>query len=100
MGDTILARRLKAFKELTSGSHSVEDVMSSLISDGALSKDVAHHVSVSYDPAETLFKFIEMAHNSGKIQLLTYNWQLLPTKSICITIVSPHKKREFTFEEM
>lgn len=100
MNERPLVRKLRAFKELVSKSHSAQDIAATLISDGALDKEVLHTMSTSYDPAETLFKHIEMAHSSGKIQLLSYSWQLLPTQIISITVVTPHKKREFQHEEL
>jgi len=83
-----------------SKSYSVEDIANILVSDGALSKDVLYEISTSYDSIETLFKRIEMAAKDGKIDLLSYNWQLLPTQIVSLTIVTPHAKREFRHEEI
>jgi hypothetical protein len=94
-----LMRRLQALRLLTSKSYSVYEIATQLVSDGSLPKNAIHEIDVSYDKTETLFKFIELAARDGNIDLLDYEWKILPTQVLILTIVTPHAKREYRHEE-
>ncbi len=92
-------RRLQAFRELVSKAYSPRDIIDVLKSDQIVSDKEIHEVTTSYDPTESLFKLLEIKYKDGKLDLLDYEWWILPRRVIVLTIVTPYAKREFRHDE-
>lgn len=94
-----IMRRLQAFKELVSKAYSISDIVDVLKSDNVVTDKEIHDISTSYDKAESLFKLMEIKYKDGKLDLLDYEWSLLPRRVVVLTIVTTHSRREFRHDE-
>lgn len=94
-----IMRRLQAFKELLSKAYSVNDIIDVLKSDKVITDKEIHEISTSYDQVESLFKLLELKYKDGKLDLLDYEWWLLPRRIVVLTIVTQFSKREFRHDE-
>lgn len=92
-------RRLKALETLVNRSTHVLDMSNTLYADGVISQKDFEEIKVSSSKTEALFKALEKAKKEDRIDLLDYEWQLLPIQRIVLTIVSPSGIREFRHEE-
>ena len=92
-------RKLKMLEIITSRSIDLMDIVYILKNDGAITENDASSLSASRNKAETLLIILEAARSSGKLDLLSYEWQLLPSQRLSITMVTPAGIREFKHEE-
>lgn len=99
MNDTKLLLRKKAFDCLLQHSISVGDMARTLHGDGVISARDIEKVLTSEDKSLELFKMLEKAYKDEKVILLDYEWQMLPTVRILLTIVTQFGVREFNFAE-
>jgi len=67
---------------------SLEDVLSKLINLEIISTHDANGIALSSSPQKEIHRAISIAKDKGTIQLLEYEWQLLPKEIIKITIVT------------
>jgi hypothetical protein len=92
-------RRLKALETLTTRSIHILDMADVLRADGVLSQKDFEEIKVSSSKVEALFKALEKAKKEDRLDLLDYEWQVLPTQRIVLTMVSSSGIREFRHEE-
>lgn len=92
-------RKLKMLEILTSRSIDPMDMAHQLKLDGVISPIDVANIAISRNKAEELLRLLEAAKASGKLDLLDYEWQLLPSQRISITLVTPSGIREFKHEE-
>jgi hypothetical protein len=89
--------KLKALKEV-SKSVNYLDMLDMLKTDLVLTQQECDDIKKEYDPIEHIFIALEKAYKNNKIDLLTYDWTLLPRSQVKITIVSPGAMREWIHE--
>lgn len=99
MTDSKLVRRKKALDILSDRAIHLLDIAETLYVDGVISLQEMQTLKSAEDKQLELFKLIEMANKTQKISLLDYEWTLLPTQKIKLTIVTQHGVREFAYEE-
>ena len=92
-------RKLRLIEILVSRSINPMDMADILRRDGVISDKDFSNVSVSQNKAEDIFRLLENAKKSNVIDLLDYEWQVLPSQKLCLTIVTPSGIREFRHEE-
>lgn len=90
--------KLKALREVTEHSVSVKDICDMMKSDQVFTQQECHDIDSSYDKVESLFIRLHKKYIDGQIDLINYDWVVLPKASIKITIVSPGKMRELIYE--
>jgi hypothetical protein len=95
---TVTLRKLAALRELTNHTVGVMDIMGDLINEGVLNKADREAVSVAEDKCEKLFILMELANRNGKVQLMNYDWQLLPTQRVKLIIVTDATTKEYLYE--
>ena len=94
----VTLRKLAALRELTSNSVGVMDIVGDLVNEGVLTKADREAVSVVEDKCEKLFILMELANRNGKVQLMNYDWQLLPTQRVKLLIVTDATTKEYLYE--
>ena len=93
-----MSLRLKALRELTGNSISVKDICDMMKTDQVFTQQECVDIDAAYDKVEALFIRLHKKYIDGKIDLINYDWVILPKTSIKITIVSPGKMRELIHE--
>lgn len=94
-----ILRRLRAMEIINAKSVHALDMADLLVRDGVISPKQMEEIKTSNVKTELLFRAVELAAKDGKIDLLDYEWQLLPTHRITITMVTASGIKEFKFEE-
>lgn len=68
-----------------------------LVGDRVATKDEFQIVKNSPMKGKELQLLLSKLSKNGKIQLLEYQWIILPVESITLTVVTDDAKREFTY---
>ncbi len=78
--------------------HSPEDILSQLVQDGVLVKDYISDVirgKRQNEKVEALLVEIESAEKNGRLNLVHFEWTVLPEHRVKLTLVTPAKVREY-----
>lgn len=86
---------LKRLQELTS---TFEELAQFLVQEYLLSKDELKTIRNSPEQSRLLQAKLAQLKNDRKLQLLEFEWTILPVERICITLVTDSGHREFTAE--
>jgi hypothetical protein len=79
---------------------SLEEPLAKLVDLELLPLDKAKAISLSSDPHKQIHKILTDARIAGAIQLLEYEWQILPKESIKITIVTDKANASISSSEL
>lgn len=85
---------LKRFSELTAG---IDEILLFLLEEKLVKEEVVKGVRSAPLPSKEMQALLSNLYSDGKLQMLEYNWTLLPVESINITIVTDTTKREFSY---
>lgn len=92
-------RKLQALKLLLENTYDAIHIAKTMKDDMVFSSDDFEKVKGAYDRSEELFMMLERAKKAGKLDLVDYEWQMLPIVSVKLTVVGPSGVREFTYGE-
>jgi hypothetical protein len=92
-------RKLEALRILTSKVYDPMEIAATLKADGILSERTFLELRSESDKTEKLFILLEQARSDEKIDLLDYEWVMLPTHFVKLTIVTKYGLREFQYGE-
>jgi hypothetical protein len=94
-----ILRKLRALETINNKSIHALDMANELYSYGVLTPKQFEEIKVSNNRSELLFRALELANKEGRVDLLDYEWQLLPMQRIAITIVTSSGIKEYRHEE-
>lgn len=94
-----MMRRLRALEIINNRSIHPLDMADQLHTYGVLSARQIEEIKTSNNKSELIFKGLELANKEGRLDLLDYEWQVLPSQRIVITIVTQSGIKEFRHEE-
>lgn len=92
------ARQIECLTRLDELVSSIAEITGFLLDEKLISKDQFEAIRSSPMKGKDLQALLSWLSTSEKLQLLEYNWQLLPAETINIVIVTDTVKREFTYE--
>lgn len=78
-------------------SNSLEDIMVFLLEEKIATPDEIKSVRSSADAPRSLQSLMYRIKGEGRIQLLEYNWEVLPVERIKIVIVTDRNSKEFVY---
>lgn len=90
---------MQALEILTAKTIHVLDIADLLNKEGVISSRQLEDIKTSQNKTELLFRALELASKEDRVNLLDYEWQLLPTQRIVLTIVTSSGIKEFRHEE-
>lgn len=91
-------REVDCLKRMQSLSPIFEELIAFLVQEFLLSKEDVKLLKVSPEQAKMLQAKLAILSSERKLQLLEYEWTLLPTERIRINIVTDHGFKEFIVE--
>lgn len=94
-----MMRKLRALEIINNRSIHPLDMADQLHTYGVLSAKQMEEIKTSNNKSELIFKGLEIANKDGRLDLLDYEWQVLPSQRIVITIVTQSGIKEFRHEE-
>jgi hypothetical protein len=93
-------RKLRALEIINNKSVHALDMADVLFKDRVLSHHQMEEIrTTSGSRSELLLKGLELAAKEGRVHLLDYEWQILPTQRVIITVVTDSGIKEFKHEE-
>jgi len=88
-------RKLQVIKNITKYSVSVAHIANELKISGVFSDSTFNQICSNREKEEELLLALEKASKDGKIDLLEYEWTILPVERCKITIITPSGIREY-----
>jgi hypothetical protein len=85
---------LKRLDELT---NQINDILVFLKEEEVISEAQFYYVQKQADKAKELQYVLADASLRKEVQMVTYEWTILPVENICINIVTDRAQREFVF---
>ena len=93
-------RKLQALKILLSNTYDALHIAKIMLDDNVFTNDDMEAIKTAYDRSEELFIRVEKYKKAGKLDLVHYEWSMLPNISVKISIVGPAGMREFSYGEV
>lgn len=90
-------REIECIARLQSLGQSMDTVLDFLLNEGLATKDDLKKIKLSPEPAKEIQLLLSRLSTSGKLQLLEYEWIILPVERMKIHIVTDKSSEEFSF---
>lgn len=85
---------LKRLEELT---NQLDDVLMFLRDEGLINDNHIKKAKLSPDIAKEVQEILSELRKNSKLQMLNFNWSLLPIENIALYIVTDRNSKEFVF---
>ena len=76
---------------------SISEILLFLVDEKLILKAKAKEIELSSMPAKELHVFLRDLRSQNAIQLLEYNWTILPKEVIEVAIITDRSQREFSY---
>jgi hypothetical protein len=73
----------------------LEDILSYLLDEKIITQREVSAIKLENNKSKFLYEILEKAKNEEKLQLLTYDWTLLPVERIKIRLVTNRSSKEY-----
>jgi hypothetical protein len=90
-------RQIECLNKLQSLNGGISDIFEFLYSETLLTREQIHFIKSCPDVGKVMQVRLAAMCKEGKIQLLEYEWNILPIERIKITIVTDKSSKEFEF---
>ena len=90
-------RQVQCLKRLEELNGSYEDILQFLMQEDLIDKAKSLSVRSSADKAKEIHGLLNHLSRSGGIQLLEYEWSVLPVERITLLIITNKSKKEITY---
>jgi len=90
-------REIDCLERLQDKSGSIDDIMSFLVEEKLMDLDLAKKVKQSSDEAKEIHAVLKNLSKADKIQLLEFEWTILPVEIIKINLVTNRNNKQFTY---
>ena len=90
-------REIDCLNRLQSLNTSHDEILEFLFQEGLASREEIKGIRSSPDVGKMLQKHMMHLSNGNKIQLLEYEWSILPVERIKIMVVTDRNSREFSY---
>jgi hypothetical protein len=89
-------KKIECLQRLNALSGAVGEIMTFLVGEKLIDLEGVKKISQSSDRAKDMYMFLANLSKTDKIQMLEYEWTILPIERIKITIVTNMNSKEFT----
>ena len=90
-------REIECIARLQQLGGSCDDILEFLIGENLVLKEEARVLRLNPEVAKAMQLMLSNLQRSGKLQLLEYEWTILPVERIKIHIITDRANREFVF---
>ena len=91
-------REIDCLTRLIKDGNQFDPLVMFLQDEGVLTRQDVNKLSSDLDPVKTLYRAMINAKKDGKLQLLSFEWTLLPHENIKLLLITNRAQREFVFE--
>lgn len=92
-------REIMCINRLQEKTHEIDMLISFLKDESLINDQTIIDIKNSSDRAKTIHEVLKTLHSQNKLQLLEYEWKLLPVEFIKLYIVTDRNQAEFVFNE-
>lgn len=90
-------REIECLNRLQEMTGQLEDILSFLKQESLVDDNQIKSVKLSADHAKEIRGILQDLKMRQKLQLLQYEWSVLPVETICITVITDRNQKEFSF---
>jgi hypothetical protein len=90
-------RHVECLARLNELTGSTSTILQFLAEEKLIGVSLVKEVSNSPDKAKELYVLLQGLHSEDKLQLLSYEWQVLPIERIRIHIITNRSNKEFDY---
>lgn len=90
-------REIECLNRLQEMTGQLEDILSFLKQESLVDDNQIKSVKLSADHAKEIRGILQDLKVRQKLQLLQYEWNVLPVETICITVITDRNQKEFSF---
>lgn len=92
------SRQIECLERLNVLAVSLDDILQYLVDEKIITKDSIKTIKSSSDHPKQVQQLLAELKSTDKIQLLEYEWQVLPVERIKLLIVTDRNTKEFAYE--
>lgn len=93
----IIANQINCLQRLQDTTGQLEEILQFLKLEQLVDDNQMKSVKLSADHAKEIQQILRDLQVRNKLQLLMYEWNVLPVENIMISIITERNSREFTF---
>ena len=90
-------REIECLNRLQEMTGQLEDILSFLKQENLVDDNQIKSVKLSADHSKEIRAILQDLKIKQKLQLLQYEWSVLPVENICITVITDRNQKEFIF---
>ena len=90
-------REIECLNRLQEMTGQLEDILSFLKQESLVDDNQIKSVKLSADHAKEIRGILQDLKMRQKLQLLQYEWSVLPVENICITVITDRNQKEFIY---
>lgn len=95
MGNT--KKEIDCIKRLQDKSGSIDEILDFLVAEKLMTLEEAKKVKQSSDEAKEIHAYLKALSKADKLQMLEFEWVVLPIEIIKIHIVTNRDSKQFTY---
>jgi hypothetical protein len=92
------SREIECLDRLNRMAVSMDDIMNFLVEEKVIDRNQIKTVNNSADQPKQVQLMLEELKRADKIQLLSYEWVILPVERIKVLIVTDRNQKEFSYD--
>lgn len=90
-------KEIECIARLTSLNGATDDILQHLMEENLIDKTQVKAIRLSSEPHKDMYIMLKALQLNNKLQLLEYEWHVLPIERIKLTIVTDKTQKEFTY---
>lgn len=92
-----VTNQILCLQRLQDTTGQLEDIIQFLKLEQLVDDNQMKSVKLSADRAKEVQQILRNLQVTNKLQLLVYEWNVLPVENICISIITERNQRDFSF---
>lgn len=90
-------REIECLNRLQTTTHQLDDILIFLKQEDLIDDNVIKSTKQSTDHAKEIYLILKNLQSKNRLQLLEYEWNILPVENIKISIITDRNQAEFVF---
>ncbi len=92
-----VANQINCLQRLQDTTGQLDEILQFLKLEGLVDDNQLKSVRLGADHAKEIQQILRNLQVTNKLQLLNYEWNVLPVENICISIITDRNQKEFSF---
>lgn len=92
-----VANQINCLQRLQDTTGQLDEILQFLKQENLVDDNQLKSVRLGADHAKEIQQILRNLQVTNKLQLLNYEWNVLPVENICISIITDRNQKEFSF---